>query len=207
MKARVTVAVLGVILSSASPVLAQVRVLVHASYDSTALASSESFEAIAGVGSVEGPSVGLTLTRLWRDVFVDVTAARRTLEGERVFVHDGTVFRLGIPTTIHWRPLDIAAGWRMTGRRYTPYAAIGLTTIAYKESSEFARAGDDVSETASGLLLVGGIDIRVWRWMSLGGEVRHRSVTGVLGVGGVSEVFGEDQLGGTTVGIRVSVIR
>lgn len=207
MRCRVMAAVLALTCGLAAPARAQVGVLVHGAYDSTTLASTESFEAITGTSSMEGVMVGLTLTRLWRGVFLDVAAGRRTLEGERVFVHAGTVFRLGIPTTIEWRPLDISAGWRMPAGRFTPYAGIGMTTIAYKESADFAQTGDDVSESATGLLLLGGIDVSVWRWVSLGGEVRYRSVTGVLGVGGVSDVFGEDQLGGTSVGVRLSISR
>lgn len=207
MRRQVAVAVLVMVMSAAVPAAAQVGVLAHVSYDSTTFASKESFEAVTGTSSADGPGFGVTLTRLWRGVFVDVAAARRTLDGHRVFVHAGTVFNLGIPMTVEWRPLDVSAGWRMPAGRFTPYAGLGVTTIAYKESGDFAQAGDDVSDSASGLLLLGGVDVKVWRWVSLGGEVRHRSVTGVLGDGGVSEVFGEDQLGGTSFAIRLSIGR
>jgi opacity protein-like surface antigen len=196
-----------VVMLAGAPAAAQVGVRAHGTFDSTTFHATESVEAITGASSVEGLTAGLTLTRLWRGVFVDVAAGRRTLEGQRVFVHAGTVFPLGIPTTITWRPLDIAAGWRMTGRRFSPYAGLGLTTIAYKETAAFAQPGDDVSESASGLLLLAGAEVPVWRWVSLGGEVRYRAVTGVLGAGGVSEAFGEDQLGGTSVGVRLSISR
>lgn len=192
-------------LGPVAPAAAQFGVLAHASYDSTTFEATESFEAITGESSVPGLTVGVTLTRLWRGVFIDVAAGRRTLEGERVFVHAGTVFPLGIPVTIEWRPLDVAVGWRAAHRRFSPYAGVGLSTIAYKETADFAQAGDDVSESASGLLLLAGVDAPVWRRVSLGGEVRYRSVTGVLGESGVSEVFGEDQLGGTSVGVRLSI--
>lgn len=189
----------------AAPAAAQVGARAHAVYDSTTFAATESFDAITGESSVQGITVGVTLTRLWRGVFVDVAAGRRTLDGERVFVHAGTVFPLGIPTTIEWRPLDVALGWRTVRRRFSPYAGVGLTTIAFTETADFAQAGDDLSETATGLLLLAGIDVPVWKRVSLGGEVRHRSVTGVLGDGGVSEAFDEDQLGGTSIGIRLSI--
>lgn len=195
------------LLVTAAPAAAQIGVIVHGTYDTTTFEAKESFEAVTGDSSVEGWTAGLTFTRLWRGVFVDVAAGKRTLEGERVFVHGGTVFTLGIPATIEWQPLDVAAGWRFAVGRVTPYAGAGVTTISYKESARFAQAGDDVSESKSGLLLLGGVDVAVWRWISLGGEVRYRSVTGVIGVGGASEAFGEDQLGGTSVGIRVAIGR
>lgn len=202
-----TLAVLVSMLGTAAPAAAQVGVLAHASYGSTVFEAKDSFETVTGTSNAPGFLAGVTLTRLWRGVFVDVASGRTTLDGERVFVHAGTVFPLGIPAAIEWRPLDIAAGWRVAGRRFTPYAGIGLTTIAYKETADFAQVGDDVSETASGLLLLGGVDVPLWRWISLGGEVRYRAVTGVLGVGGVSEVFGEDQLGGTSFAVRLSIGR
>lgn len=193
------------VLVAAAPASAQIGVVVHGTYDTTTLEAKESFEAVTGTSSVEGWTAGLTFTRLWRGVFVDVAAGKRTIEGERVFVHGGTVFKLGIPATIEWQPLDVAAGWRFAVGRVTPYAGAGVTTISYKESARFAQPGDDVSESKSGLLLLGGVDVSVWRWISLGGEVRYRSVSGVLGVGGASEAFGEDQLGGTTAGVRLSI--
>jgi len=207
MTGRLTASMVVVMLGAATPVDAQVGFLAHGGYDSTTFASTESFEAIAGTSTAEGVTVGVTLTRLWRGVFLDVAAGRRTIEGERVFIHAGTVFPLGIPTTITWRPLDVSAGWRMPVGRFTPYAGVGVTTIAYKETADFAQPGDDVSETTSGLLVLGGVDVAVWRWVSLGGEVRYRAVTGVLGVGGVSQEFGEDQLGGTSVAVRLSLSR
>jgi opacity protein-like surface antigen len=198
------VVVLAVALGAAVPAAAQVGVLLHAGFDSTTFESKQSFEAVTGTSSVEGGTFGLTFTHLWRGVFVDVAAAKRTLNGERVFVHGGTVFRLGIPATIEWQPLDVAAGWRFGTGRVTPYAGVGMTTIRYKESARFAQASDDVSESASGLLMLGGVDVTVWRRFRLGGEVRYRSVTGVLGSGGASEAFGEDQLGGTSAAVRLS---
>jgi hypothetical protein len=191
-------------LALGAPAAAQVGILVHGSYDSTRFEARRSFEAVTGASSVEGATFGVSATRLWRGIFVDVAAAKRTIDGERVFVHAGSVFRLGIPAAIEWRPLDIAAGWRFELGRVAPYAGVGATTISYTETARFAQAGDDVSESASGVVVLGGVDVAVWRWINVGGEVRYRSVKGVLGVGGASEAFGEDQLGGTSAAVRVS---
>jgi hypothetical protein len=49
--------------------------------------------------------------------------------------------------------------------------------------------------------------VRVVRLVSVGGEFRYRAVDGVLGLGGVSQVFGDDQLGGLSFAARFSVGR
>lgn len=192
------------VLLAAAPVAAQPGVLLHASFETTTFAAERSFEAVAGTSSVEGPSFGVTFTRLWRGAFVDALAARRTLAGERVFVHGGAVFRLGIPATIEWRPFDLAAGWRVAVGRWRPYAGAGLTNIVYKETAAFAQAGDDVTASRAGTVILAGVDVVVWRGLAAGAEVRHRAVRGVFGTAGVSEVFNEDRLGGTSAAVRVS---
>jgi hypothetical protein len=51
------------------------------------------------------------------------------------------------------------------------------------------------------------VDVRVWRWISAGGEFRWRRVRGILGEGGVSAEFGEDDAGGFNAGVRISIGR
>jgi hypothetical protein len=183
------------------------RMQAYFSYGAVSLASSETFDAVAGstrAGSLGG---GVQLTRLWRLLFADLGFSRQRLDGERVFVSDGVVFPLDIPLEVSFTPFDIAAGWRFERQRFSPYVGGGLSLITYKESSPFGRAGDDVNERGTGLLMLAGLDVPVWRFVSVGGELRYRAVSGVLGEGGASEAFGEDQLGGVQYSVRVSVGR
>ena len=103
-------------------------------------------------------------------------------------------------------PLDLAAGWR-TGARAQTYVGAGFTRITYEETSDFAASGEDVKESATGLLLLGGVDVALSRWVHIGGEIRYRRVDGVLGSSGVSEIFGERELGGLATSLRVSIGR
>jgi len=64
-----------------------------------------------------------------------------------------------------------------------------------------------VSASRNGVVAIGGVDVPVWRWLHVGGEVRYRWVKGILGEGGVSDEFDEDRLGGISVALRVSVVR
>lgn len=177
----------------------------YAVYGNTALSSSESFEVVSGSSSHAGLGGGGTVTGLWRGLFVDAAYSQTKINGERVFLDGRTVYRLGIPLRATVKPLDIASGWRFSMGRFSPYVAGGVSFISYKESSPFSEPGDDFTERGTGALLLGGLDVAVIRWIHVGGELRYRAVKGALGSGGVSENFGEDQLGGVSAAVRVSV--
>jgi hypothetical protein len=158
-------------------------------------------------------------------------------DGERVFVGPGDeVFRLGIPVEITMTPLEITGGWRYRPRqrvgprrpagrpaqprptvapaaargplaRWAVYGGAGLTSVGYKEQSNFAGSGDNVDERFSGFHVVGGGEYLPFPWMAIGGEVLWSSVSDALGQGGVSKAFGEDDLGGTTLRVKISIGR
>jgi opacity protein-like surface antigen len=148
------------------------------------------------------------VTNLWRSVFADVAASQTSLDGERVFIDDaGTVFELGIPLEVTMRPIDVAAGWRFGFGRVSPYVGAGVTFLTYGETSDLSEGGEDVDESGTGALVLGGVDVQVWRWVFAGGEVRYRRVSGILGEGGVSAHFGEDNAGGVSAAVRISIGR
>jgi opacity protein-like surface antigen len=174
-------------------------------YANTAFAASQTFEAVAGTAHHRGIGGGATVTNVWRGVFVDVGFSQSKVDGTRIFIDGTTVYQLGIPLQITVRPLDVAAGWRLTKGRFSPFAGAGLTSLWYEETGGFADVGDDVSERKSGLLVLGGVDVEVMKWIYVGGELRYRAVKGILGHGGVSQNFGEDRLGGLSAAVRFSV--
>jgi opacity protein-like surface antigen len=205
---RVTFLLIVVVLTTHATTFAQsVAGRVYVTYGTTRFTSHQSFDAITGTSSRDGLGVGGVVTGLWRGAFADVAYTQQKLDGHRAFVDQGTVYSLGIPTRITIRPLDIAGGWRFAGRRVTPYAGGGVTMASYREDADFSIAGDNVDERKTGALLLGGADVRVARLLTVGGELRYRSITGVLGSGGVSQAFSEDQLGGLSFAARVSVGR
>ena len=171
------------------------------------LAATDTFDAVAG--TTTAPIVGGgAQAALWRGLFADVAVSWLSIEGERIFVDAaGTVFQLGIPLEVTMRPVDLAAGWRISFGRITPYAGAGVTFLSYEETSSFAEAAEDVSESGTGMLVLGGADVRVWRWVHAGGELRYRRVRGILGEEGASAEFGEDDAGGFSAAVRVSIGR
>ena len=169
---------------------------------STRLTAADSFDAVADSHRMLNIGGGGAVT-LWKSVFVDVAVQRMTIDGQRVFVDQGTVYDLNIPLQVTMIPFDVAAGWRMPGR-VSAYGAAGVSRISYRERSDFAADDEDVDDSGTGLLLLGGADVTIWKFVSIGGEVRYRDVEGPLGQSGVSAVFGDRSIGGVAVSLRVS---
>ncbi len=177
----------------------------YAVVGSTSLTAADSFDAVAGTSRTLTIGGGAAVT-LWKGVFVDVAVSRLKVDGERVFVDQGAVYRLNIPLQVTLTPFDVAGGWRRAGR-ISPYGAVGLSRISYKESSGFAAAGEDVDDSGTGPFVLAGADVTLWRLVHVGGEVRYRHVDGPLGQTGVSAVFGEQSIGGLATSVRVAIGR
>jgi len=166
----------------------------------------DSFEALYGSASapVFGGGVDVSLAGRF---FVqgEVTYLKRT--GERAFVFNGEVFPLGIEQEMSLTPIGITFGYRPAGRgRVTPYVGGGLLVAFYREQSELGDDGD-VRETAFGGQGIAGAEIRLARLFATAIEGGYRYIPGILGEDGISKEFGEKDLGGFTVGVKVLIGR
>jgi opacity protein-like surface antigen len=180
----------------------------YATFGVAQLAAKDTFEAVADTSQQPVFGGGVQVTNIWKGIFADVGVAQiRTIDGERVFIDNGEVFELGIPLEIKMRPLDLAGGWRLAYGRISPYVGAGVTFFTYEETSEFADADENVSESKSGPMFLAGVDISIVSWLHAGGEIRYRQVKGILGEGGVSAEFGEDNAGGLAAAVRISIGR
>jgi hypothetical protein len=171
------------------------------------MSASESFDAVTGSDTVLFYGGGVQLTNLWRGVFVEASIERAKVDGERVFAVGDQVFPLGIPLEITMMPIDVVAGWRVATGRLATFAGGGVTSFGYKETSDFAEEDENLDDRYTGFVVMGGVEVTVWRWLHVRGDVRFRQVRDVLGVGGVSEVFGEDRLGGLGGGVSLVIGR
>jgi hypothetical protein len=203
--------------ASSSGRLLEVAGFVH--FGSLTLAAERSFDAILGSssGTIVGGGGEVVFRRgFLRGVFGRVDVSRFKEDGERVFVFNGEVFPLGIPTTITLTPVEVSAGYRyvfLRARRpgettprpfpLVPYAGLGVGSMNYRETSSFSEPGDDVDERFTSYHAFGGVDVRVWKGLSAGVEGVYRWVPDALGESGVSEAFNESNLDGTTVRVRV----
>lgn len=175
--------------------------------------TEESFAAVdtfdAVFGRPYGPFLGGGVQVVVLDrYYVEVGASRFRQNGQRAFRSGGQVFRLGIPLTATITPLEVTGGYRVhLWPRVRPYMAAGFGSYAYKETSTFADAGEDVSVRHAGFVLNGGAELRLHRWVGLGADVQYTHVPGILGQGGISQQAGETDLGGVAARFKLIVGR
>ncbi|MBM3781275.1 MAG: hypothetical protein FJW29_06320 [Acidobacteria bacterium] len=171
--------------------------------------ASDSFESVVGNDSGRllggGVEVGLPLGGL----FVGVGGSRYRADGSRVFVTSSRVFTLGIPTQVTVSPIDVTAGWRFRqlSRRIVPYVGGGWSSYRYEETADFAAPGENINERYSGYHLLGGVDLRITRWLGLGGEYVWTRIPDALGTDGASAFFNETDLGGSSLRVKLSIGR
>ena len=172
---------------------------------SVSFTAKDSFDAI--LGRSRGPIFGGGVEVLERhNVFVDFRASRFRESGERVFRFNGELFPLGIPVNVTVMPIELTGGFRFDfGSRVIPYAGAGVSWYRYKETSQFATDAENVDETFNGFQVLGGAEVRIWRWIAAAGEVQWASVPDALGqdANGISREFNETNLGGTTIRVKV----
>jgi hypothetical protein len=132
-----------------------------------------------------------------------VAAGVRTFsrDGERVFVAAPArpVAGLGFPLSIQVTPIFVTGGYRFRqGKMIVPYAGAGGSITSYTEESSVAGISYDESASKAGFHVVGGLE--VGRGMfRFGAEVGWSTVPDALGLGGVSAVYNEDDLGGWSI--------
>lgn len=176
--------------------------------------AADSFSAVLDTssGGAFGGGGGLLFGR---NLFVDVSVTRFSADGSRVFVTDGgEVIDLGIATQVDVTPIDVSVGWRFAGApkvgptgkprfRPVPFAGGGFGFQQYRETSEFADSGDDVSESHGSYHVLGGVELPFSRRLGVTADVLYRWVPDAIGTAGVSEYYDETDLGGAQVRLKV----
>jgi len=214
----------------------------------TGFTAANSFDAL--FGSSSGTTYGGGLQVAHRaGYFVRFDLSKFEATGERAFVNDGEVFKLGIPLKLSLTPLEFSVGYRFVARprtpkppappkpaakpttprkdvsfgeqarpaapaaqpapqklrRWVPYVGGGIGTMQYEESSSLANSGESESTSFSSYHVLGGVDVPVWKFVGLGVEAHYRWVPDALGEDGVSKEFGENDLGGYSFRVRLTL--
>jgi opacity protein-like surface antigen len=177
-----------------------------------ALGTVQQFTAIDTFDAVFGrtyePFLGGGLQVLQGSYFLELTASRFNQTGQRAFINGGQKFRLGIPLTAKITALEATAGYRYRlSSRVLPYGAAGIGLYRYQENSTFDEAGENVDARHTGLILNGGAEFRVARWVGVAADVQYTRVPGILGNGGVSRQANENDLGGIAGRLKVIIGR
>ena len=170
--------------------------------DTFDVAVGSAFGAIFGGGARVGLPVG--------GLFVNIGAWRYRGNGVRALVFEGEEFLLGIPLTVSITPLEVSGGWQFRFRgapQFRPYVAGGLTSYGYKEVSGFATDAENVDERFGAYHLAGGAAFQVEQWIGVAWELNWTSVPDAIGKGGLSAVFNETNLGGTSLRFKITIGR
>jgi len=136
-----------------------------------------------------------------KGLYVGAWARYFSKTGERVFIADasGPVFRLGHPLKVRVVPVQLTVGYRFGGGGFVvPYQGAGGGLTRYHEESEVAGVVESNDQTkASGHFLAG---VEVGRGsLRAGAEAGYAFVPNTIGIGGVSQIYGENDIGGFTV--------
>jgi opacity protein-like surface antigen len=171
------------------------------------MAASQTFDAIFGQSHEPFWGGGVQVA-LRSGIYVEISASRFRKTGQRAFESNGQAFPLGIPLTATITPFEVTGGYRFRlWPAVIPYAGAGLSRYRYVESSDFVDATDNIDTAHLGYLVVGGVEFRLHRWLGVGVDAQYTRVTGILGSAGISQQFGEDNLGGTALRVKVMVGR
>ena len=186
------------------PKKSKVGVRAYGFYDFEALAASKTFDAVAGSSTLNSFGGGVEVTNIWRKVFVRMTFAHGSKDGQRVFVNNGTVFPLNIPLTVGMTPIELGAGWRTTVDKKGltgVYVGGGVVFLNYSETTTGAGATseDNTSETFTGYSFFGGVDRTFHKYLFAGAEAQYSGLPNAIGTAGVSQSYNETNLGGFAI--------
>jgi opacity protein-like surface antigen len=141
-----------------------------------------------------------------QNLFVRGSVSRARLEGDRAWVYNDEVFKLGIDETLTLTPIEITAGWALKAYHgLRPYFGGGVGFLQYDEQSALAEASEQVKQTFTSYHVLGGVEYPLGKWLAVAGEFQYTSVPDALGEDGVSKEFGETNLGGTRLHVKVLI--
>ena len=205
----------------AAPAAAQTRVggtkpaqdrmglVAFGSFDFLNIASSQTFDAVFGTSQTHALGAGLDVVNIWKHVFLRVAVSKTSLEGTRVVVVNSTVYKLPTTLTVDMTPTEVGAGWRFVSKRgsarFTPYLGAEAVFLKYQETSTFADAAENVSDTFTGFGAFGGVDVRVAGQFIAGAEAQYRTINSAPAPNSAAASFNEQNLGGTVFRLKLGL--
>ena len=170
--------------------------------------SSNSAKAVFD-GASGGPTFGFAgQYGLGESFFIRAGARFFRKDGERVFVAapGSPVFGLGHTLTVRIIPAYGLIGFRfLQGGSFRPYIGVGGGATSYKEESDVAGEIFTSTATKASGHAVAGLDYGRGT-IRFGGEVMYSVAPNAIGFGGVSQVYGEDDIGGLSAVVRISFV-
>ena len=169
--------------------------------------ASDSFKAIFGrsVNSIYGAGAQVVLPS---GIFVQGSIDQFRHTGTRALVSGSQVFTVDVPNRVTLTPLQVTVGYRDYNLpKVATYAGGGVGWHRFQEESPTVPGADSFTQRKMGYHVLAGAEVPVARWVWVAGEVQWATVPKGLGETGVSAVFGEDDLGGTTFRVKFLIGR
>jgi opacity protein-like surface antigen len=163
-------------------------------------AAQQGFEAVFGERTGRWFGGGVEFRQRGAFLYVSVERLRQT--GERVFVFDDEVFRLGIPNTLTLTPVTLVVGYKHDVRSVAPYLGGGVGRYWISEESAFADAADNVDEQVTSYVALGGVEWHMAPPVAAAVELQYAYVPHELDAGAAA-AFGEESLGGLQVRFKL----
>ncbi len=166
-------------------------------------AAQDSFDTILG-GSFGSQFGGGAQVAFPNGAFAQVSVDRFTETGTRALVSGTQIFTLDLPEKVTITPTTVTVGYRGTRTKaLAPYAGVGIGWYRLEEESPTLPNTERISDGHIGYHLLGGAEYELLPWAWVAGEVQWATVPDAIGQSGVSSVFEEDDLGGTTFRVKL----
>ena len=199
LRAAMCVVPLALVLVPASASAGSFGVEAQAGYFS--MSATKSAKAVFD-GSTGGATFGGALRYVIRKGFYIAAGARTfSKSGQRVFVASpsGPVAKLGFPLDIRITPIFGTVGYRLfEGRAFVPYVGVGGGVTKFRETSDVTGDVREESRGKASYHALLGLEYGA-SMFKVAAEGAYSSVPDSIGVGGVSKVYGEKDLGGFSV--------
>ena len=204
---RACLAALAAVLSAPAAIAGEVSLTLDGGWHDLTN-SSNSAKAVFDDAS-GGPTIGFAgQYGLGESFFIRAGARFFQRDGERVFVAapGSPVFRLGHPLTVRIIPAYGLIGFHfLPGASLRPYIGVGGGATSYKEESDVAGEIFTSTATKASGHAVAGLDFGRGAFR-FGGEVMYSVAPNAIGFDGVSEIYGEDDIGGLSAVVRISFV-
>jgi hypothetical protein len=137
-------------------------------------------------------------------VFVQGSVERFSKTGSPALVSGNQVFLGDTPDTITLTPIIATVGYRaIRARGVVPYLGGGIGSYDFKEEATGLLGAEDVGKAHVGYHVLGGAELPISRWLSVAGEIQWSAVPKALGETGLSAIYQETDLGGTTFRVKL----
>lgn len=171
----------------------------HGGYHS--LSASQSARAVFD-GSTGGATFGGAVRYvLYKGFYIAGGARTFSKSGERVYVAaaGAPVAKLGFPLDVRITPIFGTLGYRFRdGRAFVPYLGVGGGVTQFRETSDITGDIREESRSKSSLHALAGLEYGTGM-IRFGAEGVYSSTPDSIGVGGVSKVYSEKDIGGWSV--------